>query len=156
MDRPITCVELLEETFELHQLIPTDEQLHIVADGGAENKGEVDQYIAKLGERVIKLTAKQPEFPHSNSMVESGNHLFKNVFLKNRPTRDGQQLSQRILAFMYWNDHHRYPVDLMGYTPYEVRQGKRPEKGMFTQQIEEARKQRHLDNKKAGLCGICS
>ena len=111
--------ELLQETFEKYELIPPDEKLHIVSDGGSENKGEVNDYIARLGNRVVKLTARQPEFPESNSMVESTMHQFKNVFLKNKSVLNDQHLLQQVLAFMYWNDHQRYPTELMGYTPFE-------------------------------------
>jgi len=99
--------DLLKETFEKYGLIPPDEKIHVVSDRGSENKGDVNEYLARLGKQVIKLTAKQAEFPQSNSMVESTMHQFKNVFLKSRSTLDDRHLTQQIVAFMHWNDHLR-------------------------------------------------
>jgi len=145
---------VLEAAFNDHHL-PLDFLTSIVSDDGSENKGEVLSWVASFdASRVVKLTAKI-DFPFSNSMVESTNHLFKNVFLRDRMVMDRKHLDMLLIDFVYYANVLRYPGDLYGYSPTEVLQGAVPDRNRFKFSIGKARRARVERNRKDRGCGVC-
>lgn len=54
--------------------------------------------------------------------------------------------------FVDYYNHHRYPTDLFRLTPFEVVNGKIPDKNHFKEQIQKARKERVIINQQFNDC----
>jgi hypothetical protein len=147
--------DLLNDTFQKFNLNMSSNPIHIVSDGGSENKGDVTEWVnTPENNHVTKLTAKL-DFHFSNSMSESSFHDFKNNFMRGKPTRNRKHLFQHGSEYYLYSNDKRFPVKLYGLTPNEVLHGDVPVKGLFEHQIIAAQKLRYLANKKAFLCKIC-
>jgi hypothetical protein len=57
-------------------------------------------------------------------------------------------------SFVKYYNHHRYPTDLFGLTPFEVVKGKIPDKNYFKEKIQEALKNRVIINQQFNDCKI--
>lgn len=147
--------DLLKETFEKYNLCKYSERIHIVSDGGPENKGEVIKWIKSLKRsNILKLTAKK-DFKHSNNMSESLHHIFKNEYLAVRKIQDNADLSRELELFDSYYNWKRYPIELYGYAPMEVLNGAIPDRNRFKEQIQKGKEQRYLDNKSFTFCTGC-
>ena len=73
---------------------------------------------------ISKITARTNDFPLSNSMAESTHSIYKTEFLKGQHTRNREQHLKCLVTFVNYYNHHRFPTDLFGLTPFEVINGK--------------------------------
>jgi hypothetical protein len=89
-------------------------------------------------------------------MIESTNHLFKNVFLKNIMVRDREHLMVFLKEFVHYNNVLRYPGDLYGYSPLEVLHGAMPDRDRFKGAIQLARIARVERNREIRGCEVCA
>ena len=78
--------DLLKETFDMYGLSKEIDPIHILSDGGSENKGKVLEWVAQIPKppEVFKITARTEECPQSNSMIESAFRLYKTGYMKGR------------------------------------------------------------------------
>ena len=128
---------------------------YLVSDGGSENKGSVIEWANKYYPNLIKLIAYTNDFKHSNNSVESIFNTFKNEFMQNKLLNNEDELKNILERFMTYYNNERYPLALLGNTPNEVLSGIIPDKNKFKVQIEQARMERMVTNKKEQLCTTC-
>lgn len=149
--------KLLKETFTKYNLFSKQELTTIISDGGAENKGEVLQWIESLnGDRVKKETARTKEFLYTNNEIESVFHIFKHEYLPNENIANKEQAQIYLQGFQDYNNNERYPIALHGFTPQEVFDGSIPNKDYFKSEILQATKIRYQKNKTGKFCDVCS
>jgi hypothetical protein len=139
---------VLEQTFDKYKLFERTNDITIVSDGGAENKGEVTNWVGSLKAPpcVHKVTAYLQPYEHSNNMIESSFNLFKNDFLKTEPLTNQKHLTKKIEEFIQ-HCQHRYFGEHYGITPYQILNGLQPDKNKFTPQIKAAAVKRREANK---------
>jgi hypothetical protein len=144
---------VLEQTFDKYKLFERTNDISIVSDGGSENKGEVLSWIATIEAPpcVHKITAHTDVFPHSNNMIESSFHLFKNEFLKREPIHHEKHLEKKVNDF-FEHCQHRYFGEHYGITPQQILNGQQPDKNKFTAQIKKAAIGRRKANKNFTGC----
>ena len=147
---------LFQETFTKYDLLNTTKPISILSDGGSENKGELLTWInsIKAPPLITKITARTKEFPFSNSMAESTHSIYKTEFLHGKHSLNQQIHLLDLQRFIEYYNHHRYLTELYGYTPMEIIQGKTPNKDLYKQQIQLARKKRTLNNQEFNNCSI--
>jgi putative transposase len=111
--------------------------------------GDVLNWVATIKALpcVHKLTANTDVFPHSNNMIESSFHLFKNDFLKRETITNEKHLIKKIDEFIE-HYQHRYFGEHYGITPAQILNGQQPDKNKFTPQIKAAAIKRREANKK--------
>jgi hypothetical protein len=145
----------LEQTFDKYKLLDRTHNINIVSDGGSENKGAVPDWIAtiKAPPCVHKLTAYTEPFAHSNNMIESSFHLFKNDFLKKEPISNEKHLHKKITEFID-HCHQRYFGEHYGITPQQILDGGQPDKHRFKAAVQRAAKDRRAANKNFGGCAM--
>lgn len=148
--------ELFQEVFENHQLLKKTNSIHILSDGGSENKGDLLHWInqIKAPPTVKKLTARTDEFPYSNSMAESTHSIYKTEFLKGKHSIDKKQHLKDLETFFSYYNEERYPFEFYGLTPKEVLNGEKPDKSKFKKQIKQAQKKRLEENRKFNECPL--
>jgi hypothetical protein len=143
----------LQQTFDKFKLFDRTHDITIVSDGGSENKGVLLNWIGsiKAPPCVHKVTAYLEPYGHSNNMIESSFHLFKNDFLKREPITDEKHLIKKMDAFI---EHclNRYFGEHYGITPQQILEGGQPDKHKFKEQIQNAAKNRKITNKKFKGC----
>lgn len=141
--------DLLKETFMKYNLLNTSNPIHILTDGGPENKGFLLDWINDIQAppQVLKITAKTSEFPFSNSMSESTHSIFKTEFLQKKISNNEKSHIKALKAFIHYYNNLRYPGELFGLTPLEVLNGAIPDKHKFKEQIAQARHERIQTNK---------
>ncbi len=147
---------LFQETFKKYQLFDQTNPIHIVSDGGSENKGELLSWIHQISAppMVSKITARTEAFPYSNSMSESTHSIYKTGFMKKQiSTNEAEHLKNLADFFKEYNEH-RYPTELYGLTPLEVIAGNIPNKLLYTAKIQQARKDRIAINQVFNDCPI--
>ncbi len=117
----------MRTAFENHHIInsPLDKQLF--CDGGIENKGPVDDYLAQIG--IDKLVAGK-DVSFSNSMVEAVNKRIKYDFLFWQIFSSIDALTSYLPA-MVKNYNNKPHTALFGFTPEEVFNGIIPSKDNF-------------------------
>ncbi|CAL2102247.1 Integrase catalytic domain-containing protein [Tenacibaculum sp. 190130A14a] len=137
---------LFQETFTKYDLLNTTKPISILSDRGSENKGKLLTWInsIKAPPLVTKITARTKEFPFSNSMAESTHSIYKTEFLHGKHSLNQQIHLLDLQRFIEYYNHHRYLTELYGYTPMEIIQGKTPNKDLYKQQIQLARKKRTI------------
>jgi hypothetical protein len=143
----------VEQTFDKYKLFDRTHNINIVSDGGSENKSAVLDWIGtiKAPPCVHKLTAYIEPFLHSNNMIESSFHLFKNDFLKREPITNEKHLHKKITEFIT-HCQHRYFGEHYGITPQQILDGQQPNKHKFTEKIKQAVKERRTANKNFKGC----
>lgn len=146
--------ELFEETFDKYDLFNQAYPIHIVSDGGSENKGTFLKWINEIKAPPIvkKITALSDDFPYSNSMSEVLHKLYKSEFMQKRISQNKIIHLQNLEKFVFEYNHCRYLGKHFGYTPLEVLNGKIPDKNRFKDQIEEAKAKRLKYNQNFNLC----
>tara|TARA_R110002051_G_C8744341_1_gene499508 strand:- start:979 stop:2217 length:1239 start_codon:yes stop_codon:yes gene_type:complete len=147
---------LFAETFEKYNLLNATKPINILSDGGSENKGELLSWVQNIQAPpvVSKITAQTKDFPFSNSMSESTHSIYKTEFLNGKYSLNERTHLKDLERFMEYYNHHRYPTDLYGLTPFEVVEGKIPDKNHFKGKIQEARKNRVAVNQQFNDCKI--
>ena len=130
------------EKYRHNQLKPI---VDLIVDDGSENKGMLDQYLNQTHVKIHKLIARK-DIVFSNSMVEAVNKQMKYAYLFTRDFPDFKHVLEFLKAYATDDYNNKPHYALYGLTPYEVYNGKRPDKYMFRDKIREARKQRLIDN----------
>lgn len=150
--------QLFQETFDKHNLFNKCKPINILSDGGSENKGELLSWVKhiKAPSIVNKITARTVEFPHSNSMSESTHSIYKTEFLKKQISKNIIEHHNNLLLFFDYYNNERFPTELFGCTPLQVLNGKIPNKLLFKELINQARKDRVVTNKNFNDCPILS
>jgi hypothetical protein len=146
--------QLLQETFEKYGLHNHSKNIHILSDGGSENKGEVISWVEGINAPpvVAKITAMTSQFPFSNSMSEITHSIYKSEFMGGKISEDiGSHLTS-LNDFMDYYNHHRYPCRLYGKTPMQIINGDVIDKYLYTQTIKEAKLARVETNRNFNAC----
>ncbi len=148
---------LLQEMFSIYKLYQYSQPITIVSDGGSENKGEVLNWINTFDkDAVIKKTAKTIDFQYTNNEIESTFNIFKNEYIGQTEIADKEHSRKLLKDFQLYNDNQRYPIALYGLIAQEVFDGAVPDKYRFRNDIQHAAKNRHIRNKSALFCDVCS
>lgn len=146
--------ELLQETFEKYNLYHHTKDIHILSDGGSENKGEVLSWIKHINAPPIvkKITAMTAEFPFSNAMSEITHSIYKSEFMGGKHSEDQASHLKSLDSFMYYYNHHRYPCRLYGRAPAEIINGESIEKKLFSEVLKKAKTDRLEVNRNFNEC----
>lgn len=145
---------LFQETFVKYNLFDLKDPINILSDGGSENKGELISWVnhIKAPPVVSKITARSVEFPYSNSMSESIHSIYKTEFLNGEISRTTKMHLESLERFIPYHNEERYFTEHTGRRPIDILNGKLPDKYLFKQQIEQARKDRIKTNQKFNAC----
>lgn len=146
--------ELLQETFEKHNLYNQTKDIHILSDGGSENKGEVLSWVKDIHAPPIvkKITAMTDQFPFSNAMSEITHSIYKSEFMGGTYSQDQASHIISLNTFMEYYNHHRYPCRLYGKTPLEIINGDDIDKSMFSETLKNAKTNRLEVNRNFNQC----
>ena len=140
--------DVLIETFNKHGIRANEEAISIVSDGGSENAGEVLKWIANNEQiNVVKIIAKKDN-SISNNMVESCNHIFKNVFMAGKIPKNSEDLKIFVEQYKIFHNQEWFPIEFYGLNPEEVLTGTIPDKNKFKEQTIQAVKSRAFENKR--------
>lgn len=147
---------LFQETFEKYNLFDQLNPINILSDGGSENKGELLSWVNQIKAPPIvnKITARTEAFPYSNSMSESTHSIYKTGFMKKQLSKNETEHLENIAQFVTQYNEHRYPTELYGLTPLEVIHDNIPDKHLYREQIQQARKDRISVNQQFNDCPI--
>jgi len=150
----VFIASLLKETFEKYNLQQHSKEIHILSDGGSENKGEVISWIEgiKAPPVVTKITAMTSQFPFSNSMSEITHSIYKSEFMGGKLSDDITSHLKSLDDFMNYYNHHRYPCRLYGKTPMHIINGDLIDKKLYKQKIKEAQVARVETNRNFNAC----
>lgn len=148
--------ELFQETFDKFSLFEHEKPIHILSDGGSENKGQLLTWIKniKAPPSVSKITARTEEFPFSNSMAESTHSIYKTEFMRKELSKTTHEHLINLARFFDYYNNERYPTELYGLSPSEVLKGKTPNKHHYKERILQARKDRILVNQNFNKCPV--
>ena len=146
--------ELLQETFEKFKLYDKKRDIHILSDGGPENKGQVLSWIKNIQAPPIvkKITAMTEEFPFSNAMSEITHSIYKSEFMGGKISEDQASHLKSLDAFMEYYNFHRYPCRLYGKTPMQIVNGEAIDKQLYINRIKEAKIARAQVNRNFNQC----
>lgn len=143
--------EILEEVLLKYNLLHTKGTL--ITDDGSENKGALQDFITKPGMLWKKLIA-QLDIIQSNSMAEAANKILKYQFLYHRCFETLSQLQVALPEIL--NQYNNMPSgSLFGLTPNEVLGGKIPDRKLFSDEINAAKKLRLQVNQKIICDNTC-
>ena len=123
-------------------------------DGGSENNNTImDTFCSSLENPIKKLVALK-HIRFSNSMVEAVNKIVKYRFLYNVSLPDFNSLKKYLeKAIPLYNNVMPHGA-IGGIPPVDVLNGKSIDKYNVKEKLENARKLRIIENRKAN-CGIC-
>ena len=140
---------LMEETYAKHKMFELTKDINIVTDGGPENRGMFLDWIDNLAMPPIvrKLTAKTDEFTFPNNMSESTHKIYKSEFKQSKITQNLESHLKDLEDFIDYYNEQRYPTELYGYTPTQVLEGAIPDKHLFKEQRQEAKRLRVEENR---------
>ena len=154
--------ELLKEAFEKFNLFENKQDIHILSDGGSENKGDVLSWVkntcAERSRSVVappivkKLTAMTDDCLFSNAMSESTHKIYKTDFMNGEISEDIASHLQSLENFMDYFGNQRYPCRLYGKTPNEILSGQIIDKHIFTETLKQAKVDRAEANRKFNQC----
>lgn len=151
--------DVIKNTFVKYNMFSLTTPVTLISDNGSENKGEVNTWInSKKKKKVCKVISKI-DTDISNNMVESANHQFKNMFLKNKPfPKSIEDLQIYLDEFEQYINFEWMPGEFYGLSPHEVLQGEIPNRRKFAKKIKEAKKIRISHNKHISLeqCKVCA
>ncbi len=127
--------ELFEETFQKYDLYQLEKPMHILSDGGSENKGKLLEWVGHIHAPPVvkKITARTEAFPQSNSMSESTHRIYKSEFMQGKLSSTQEEHLKNVEKFVENYNHHRFPTDLFGLSPMEVLEGKLPDRQLFSE-----------------------
>jgi len=118
-----TCIDNIKKGIDDNRKF-LNNKFSILVDGGSENKGEVDEYIAENSEFMEKIVA-QKDITFSNSMVEALNKILKLDYIKDRQFANVLKI-QDFLDYSKFDFNNRPHGSLYGLTPLEALHGKIP------------------------------
>jgi hypothetical protein len=137
-------MELLKDVLVKNNLL--EREGFLITDNGAENKGDVKEWINKPGTLWKQLIA-QLDITQSNSMAEAANKILKYQFLRWLTIDSIETLMAALPDIL--KIYNNMPLDcLHGLTPNEVINGKIPDKDFYKQHIATAQKERVIINQK--------
>ena len=145
-------VDNLKEVIINHNLFNDNKTIALIVDGGAENKGKVDDLLATADVNFRKLVAML-DIIFSNSMIESVNKKIKYDYLFTRDIKNFNDLLD-FLKFAVYDYNNRPHSKLHGCTPTEVLNGAIPNKLLFSDNIKKSVSLRMVDNLNS-LCEKC-
>lgn len=139
--------ELARQTF--HQVLQNfglmEKEGTLITDGGSENKGALDDMLAKPGMLWKRLTA-QLDIIQSNNMIEATNRILKYRYLYPKIISTGRELTEALEKAI--TDYNAMPSgQLFGLTPNEVLNGAIPTRGIYKEQINSAIMERIQENR---------
>ena len=136
--------ELLEETFQKFSLYDHKKDIHILSDGGPENKGEVLSWVKHINASPVvkKITAMTEVFPFSNSMSEITHRIYKSEFMGGDHSENKVSHIKSLDAFMDYYNNNRYPCRLYGRTPMEIIDGQAIDRSLFSETLKKAKANR--------------
>ena len=145
-------MEHLDEICERHGLFYR--VITLMCDGGSENAGAVDDFLARPDVMIEKRIALV-DVDFSNSMIEAVNRCMKYEYLF-RLLRDLFSVEDvlRVLGIAVPEFNNRPNAALYGLTPNEVLSGMVVDKHRFSGQIREAKLAR-IEINCVDLCGMC-
>ncbi|MDD3688052.1 MAG: DDE-type integrase/transposase/recombinase [Bacteroidales bacterium] len=114
--------------------------IDLITDDGSENKGKVNEFVNAENSNIRKLIA-QLDIIFSNSMVESVNKRMKYDYLFTTELLNYEQ-TVKYLSWAIEQYNCKPHSALFGLTPFEVYNGKIPDKRMFAVDITAAATQR--------------
>ena len=146
--------KLLQDTFIEHNLYDQNKDIHILSDGGSENKGEVLSWIKGLKAPPIvkKMTAMTNDFPFSNAMSEITHSIYKTEFMGGKISDDIVSHLKSLEAFMEYYNYNRFPCRLYGRTPMQVVNGASIDRKLYIERIKEAKIARAETNRNFTAC----
>ncbi|SDW82589.1 hypothetical protein SAMN05444411_102254 [Lutibacter oricola] len=147
---------LFSETFDKYNLLNSAKPINILFDGESENKGDFLSWIATIQAPPIvrKITDQTKDFPFLNSMSESTQSIYKTEFLNGKYSLNKKVHLKDLERFIDYYNNHRYSIELYGLTPFEVVDGKIPDKHFFKEKIQLARKDKVVVNQQFNDCKI--
>ncbi len=145
---------LFQETFDRHNLFDYKDPINILSDGGSENKGKFISWVNGIiaPPIVSKITAQTVEFPYSNSMSESTHSIYKTEFMNGKISKNTKTHLESLKRFFIYYNQERYFTEHTGLRPIDILNGKMPDKFLFKEQIEQARKNRIQTNRQFNAC----
>jgi putative transposase len=137
------CGKVRTETFReaVAECLKTqnEESTKLVVDGGPENNNnQVDSYIETVKALLQKVVALK-DVIFSNSPVEALNKVLKNNYL-NKMNVANEQALKKVLKEVVEDYNNRPHGSLLGFTPNEVYQNKKPEISMNFHEARQKRK----------------
>ena len=88
------------------------------------------------------------------TVSESTPSIYKTEFLNGKYSLNKKTHLKDLARFVDYYNNHRYPTELYGLTPFEVVNGKIPDKNHFKEKIQLARKDRTKINQQFNDCKI--
>jgi putative transposase len=123
----------------------------LISDDGSENYGPVKDFIASSQHPAIQHLIAQKDIEFSNSMIEAANKQLKYRFLYHQHIENYEALVEYVEKAVH--DYNNRPQQVLhGLTPLEVLQGQIPDPHAYANQIQQAKANRILENKKAKCC----
>ena len=146
--------ELLQETFKKYHLYQYSKGIHILSDGGPENKGEVLSWIKNIKAPPVikKITALTEEFPFSNAMSESTHKIYKSEFMGGNHSENEETHLKSLENFMEYYNNNRFPCRLFGKTPMEIVNGQSIDKHLYSETLQQSKIQRVEANRNFNEC----
>jgi putative transposase len=127
------------------------ESCQLISDDGSENYGPVQAFVENSQHPSIQHLIAQRDIEFSNSMIEAANKHLKYRFLYHHHIPDHEALIKYVEQSV--NDYNNRPHHVLnGLTPLEVLQGQTPNPHAYTTQIQQARINRLVENKKIKCC----
>jgi putative transposase len=146
-----TTFENLKVVYERHLHPAGIENCQLISDDGSENYGPVKEFIANSRSPSMQHLIAQKDIEFSNSMIEAANKQLKYRFLYHHRIADYDALVKYVEQSV--NDYNNRPHDVLhGLTPLEVLQGKIPNPHAYSNQIQQAKTTRFIENKKIKCC----
>lgn len=130
------------------------ENIDLMTDGGVENFGELDKYLASPAVHLTKIIA-QKDTDYSNSAIEAINKILKyeTIFLHDLNSQNDLEKLLDIAIPIYNNERPNKSGNYL-LTPKQVYNGQIVRKEEVKERMNEAKRERILYNK-THLCDIC-
>jgi putative transposase len=149
--KPKTTFEILENVHEKYLHPAGIENCQLISDDGSENYGPVKAFIKSSQYPTIQHLIAQHDIEFSNSMIEAANKQLKYQFLYHHHIADYDALVKYIELSI--NDYNNRPHHVLpGLTPSEVLQGQIPDPHAHCSQIQKAKANRLIEDKKIKCC----
>ena len=146
-----TTFENLKVVYEKYLHPAGIENCQLLSDDGSENYGPVKTFIENSQFPFIQHMVAQRDIDFSNSMIEAANKQLKYRFLYHHHIADYDALVKYVEQSV--NDYNNRPHHVLhGLTPLEVLQGKIPNPHAYTEQTQQSKANRLIENKKIKCC----
>lgn len=132
----------------------SSQHITLITDGGPENDNNMMHDFTFNETQDFNTVIALKDIPFSNAIIEVQNKLFKYHYLFRQEYNNGDDLRNIFGDDVYYYNLLRPHVSLKGYTPEEAHSGLSGMKELWANQIQQARKERLLTNKKE-ICMIC-